>query len=58
MSDNPRITGNQDRSRINTSQEHELGYWTEKFNVSKERLEEAVKAVGTRVEDVERYLRG
>ena len=50
-------TGKADDSRINVNESYELQYWSKKFNVSEERLREAVKAVGPLVSDVEKYLR-
>ena len=38
--------GPQDRSRISLLEPHEVQYWADKFNVSKERLSEAVRNVG------------
>lgn len=35
---------------------HDLRDWAIYFSVSKEKLREAVEAVGPRVEDVKRYL--
>ena len=46
-----------DRSRISLLQPHEVAHWTKRFGVSRERLEEAVKAVGDSVDAVERRLR-
>ncbi len=43
---------------IRIEQEYELRYWTWKFGVTTEQLMEAVKAVGTDADDVERYLKG
>jgi len=50
-------TGKEDDSRINVNESYELQYWSEKLNVSKERLKEAVAAVGTTVEAVKEYLK-
>jgi len=49
-------TGRADDSRINVNEAYELQYWSEKFNVSRDRLKEAVEAVGTSVEAVREYL--
>ena len=49
-------TGKADDSRINVNEAYELQYWSEKFNVSKDRLKEAVQEVGTSVEAVRKYL--
>lgn len=47
MPDDLTNKGPQDRSRISLLEPHEVQYWADKFNVSKERLSEAVKNVGT-----------
>lgn len=46
MSDDLQNKGQQDRSRINLHEEHEIRYWTEALGVSKDELEQAVKEVG------------
>jgi hypothetical protein len=58
MADNPDIRGAQDRSRINMNQDHEVRYWTQKFSVTKEQLQQAVSQAGPMADDVERRLRG
>ena len=58
MSDDKTMRGPQDRSRIALGEDYEVQYWTEKFGVSRERLEEAVKAAGNSADAVERYLKG
>lgn len=58
MADNKSMTGGQDRSRINVNEDYEVQYWKDKFNVSADRLREAVNAVGDRAEAVEEYLKG
>jgi hypothetical protein len=55
--DNTAQRGEPDRSRISLRQPHEVAYWTKRFGVSREQLEEAVKAVGHAVDAVERELR-
>lgn len=57
MSDDLNNRGQQDRIRINVHEEHEVRYWTQEIKVSREELEEAVKAVGVMVEDVRKYLK-
>jgi Protein of unknown function (DUF3606) len=47
----------QDRSRISLLEPHEVQYWADKFNVSKERLSEAVKNVGHSAAAVEKELK-
>lgn len=48
--------GPADRSRVNVNEEHELRYWTEKWNVSADTLRNAVAKVGPMVSDVARQL--
>jgi hypothetical protein len=55
--DSKQNTGSPDRDRVNVNEDYELQYWTEKFGVSRERLKEAVEAVGTSVKAVEEYLK-
>lgn len=55
--DNKSKTGKGDDSRINVNESYELQYWSEKLNVSRDQLKEAVKAVGSNVEDVTNYLK-
>jgi hypothetical protein len=57
MADNLKQRGGQDRTRIDVGQAHELRHWSEKFGVSKERLTQAVEAVGTQADKVEQHLR-
>ena len=45
-----------DLSRINLLEPDEVQYWADKFNVSKERLSEAVRKVGHSVDAVRREL--
>jgi len=51
-----RIRGMQDRERINVDKEDELRFWTREFDISEERLKEAIGAVGTLVNDVRAHL--
>jgi len=55
--DNKSNVGGQDRKRIDVNQDYELRDWSDKFGVSKEKLKEAVDAVGTYADDVEGYLK-
>ena len=57
MADDKMLRSPQDRSRIALGEDYEVRYWTEKFGVSRERLEEAVKAVGNSASAVEQYLK-
>ena len=56
MSDDMAKRGSQDRSRIALGEEHEVRYWTQKLGVSREQLEEAVRAVGNSAAKVEEHL--
>lgn len=58
MADDKTDRGPQDRSRIALGEDYEVEYWTGKFGVSKERLEDAVKAVGNSADAVEQHLKG
>jgi predicted nucleotidyltransferase len=57
MPDDPKIRGGQDRERIDAGQDHELRHWTKKLGVSRDRLKEAIKAVGDRADKVMEHLR-
>jgi hypothetical protein len=46
----------QDTSRINLHQDWELRFWSDKWNVSRPELMDAVKRVGVQVRDVARAL--
>ncbi len=56
MPDNTTLRQGPDRVRISLQQDHEVKYWTQALGVTKEQLEQAVKAVGNGVEDVRKYL--
>ncbi|WP_213278934.1 DUF3606 domain-containing protein [Chryseobacterium indologenes] len=56
MSDDLSKRRPQDATKINVNETWELDYWSKELGVTKERLKEAVRAVGTSVEDVKRYL--
>jgi hypothetical protein len=43
MADDKWKRGPQDRSRINTGEDYEVRYWSEKFGVSPDQLKAAVK---------------
>ena len=58
MADDTSVRAGIDRSRINTSQDHEVRYWTEELGVSAEQLQAAVKAVGSSADKVREYLKG
>ncbi|MCX8524693.1 DUF3606 domain-containing protein [Chryseobacterium formosus] len=47
----------EDATKVNVNESWELDYWSKELGVTKERLKEAVKAVGTSADAVEKYLR-
>lgn len=57
MSDDRSKKGLQDRTRVNTNEDYELRYWSEKFGVSQDRLKAAVRKVGNSVAAVEKELK-
>jgi hypothetical protein len=57
MPDNTTNRGEPDRSRVSLEQDHEVAYWTKRFGVTRQQLEQAVKAVGNSVDAVQRQLR-
>jgi hypothetical protein len=57
MPDNKQKSGGQDRKRINVHEDYELRDWSDKFGVTKERLKEAVQAVGDSADKVQEYLK-
>lgn len=56
MSDDLSKRRPQDATKVNVNETWELEYWSNKFGVTKERLKEAVKAVGTSAAVVQKYL--
>ena len=58
MSDDKNQRAPQDASRVAMGEDYEVRYWTGRFGVSRERLEEAVRAVGNGADRVEDYLAG
>jgi hypothetical protein len=56
MSDDKTKTGPQDASKITLSEDYEVRYWSDKFGVSREELERAVKAAGNGADAVQAYL--
>jgi Protein of unknown function (DUF3606) len=57
MADDTTKSEGQDRERINVHQEHEVRDWSKSLGVTRERLKEAVHAVGDRVTKVREYLK-
>ncbi|WP_083477503.1 DUF3606 domain-containing protein [Chryseobacterium aquaticum] len=56
MSDDLSKRRPQDGTKVNVNESCELDYWSKELGVTKERLKEAVKAVGTSVAAVKKYL--
>lgn len=56
MPDNLKRRQPEDPKRININEAWELDYWSSSLNVSKDRLKQAVKAVGPMVADVRAWL--
>lgn len=49
--------GKGDDSRININESYELQYWSEKLNISRNDLRDAIAAVGPNADDVTQYLK-
>lgn len=56
MADDRTNRGLRDRSRINTSEDYELRYWSEKWGVRPEHIIAAVAKVGASADAVARQL--
>jgi dihydroxyacetone kinase-like predicted kinase len=56
MSDDSNKQSFQDASRININEVWEVEFWIKKLQVTKEKLKEAVKTVGSSVAAVQKYL--
>ena len=56
MSDDKNNRAPQDASRIALGEDYEVRYWTGRFGVSREQLEQAVAAAGNGAKSVEEYL--
>ena len=56
MPDDPTKRGKHDRERINIHETYELRHWVERFNISPDRLKDAVAKVGPMAENVAKYL--
>lgn len=57
MADDKTLRAPQDSSRITLGEDYEVEYWTNKFGVSRDKLAEAVKAVGNGADAVGEYLK-
>jgi len=56
MADDKSKRGAADRARINVNEVYELRHWSERFNISTEKLKDAVTKVGPMAENVAKYL--
>lgn len=56
MADDRTNRGPQDRSRISTSEDYEVRYWTKELGVSEEELKRLISQHGSSVEAVRRAL--
>ena len=56
MSDDLNKRGQQDLSRINMHEEHEVRYWTDALGVTREELQRAVDQVGVSASAVREHL--
>ncbi|WP_380879933.1 DUF3606 domain-containing protein [Sphingomonas sp. DBB INV C78] len=57
MVDDTSLRSPQDRSRIAMGEEYEVAYWTKTFGVSREKLQQAVDAVGNNADAVRAHLK-
>ena len=57
MADDENNPSVQNRTPININEECELSNWSKKFEVTREELMAAVRAVGTSADAVEKYLK-
>jgi hypothetical protein len=57
MADNKTMRGPQDSSRIAMNEDYEVAYWTDKFGVSRDELQNAIDAVGNSAAAVEQRLK-
>lgn len=57
MADNKTLRAPQDSSRVAMGEDYEVQYWTDKFGVCRERLQEAVDTVGNSATAIEAHLR-
>lgn len=56
MSDDLTKRRPQDASKINMKEPYEVNYWTDKFGVTKAKLQQAVDAVGVSAAAVAKHL--
>ena len=56
MADDLKQKGQQDRSRVNMSEDYEVQYWTKKLGVSRDELQDAAGKVGSSARAIKQYL--
>lgn len=56
MADNKTLRAPQDSSRIAMGEDYEVAYWTDKFGISRDQLQQAVDAVGNSASAVKAHL--
>ena len=56
MVDEPANRAGKDRTRIDIGDDHDLRYWSRRFNVSRNEIRRAVEKVGVLTIDVARHL--
>ena len=54
--DDLKLTGRQDRGKINLHEDHEVRYWTRQLNVTRDELLAAVEKVGNSAAAVRKQL--
>lgn len=57
MADDTTLRTQGDRTRINTSQDHELRYWSRELGCTPDEIKAAVQAVGNQVDKVRDYVK-
>jgi hypothetical protein len=56
MPDDKTKRGQSDRARINIEESYEIKHWVERFNISPDKLKDAVAKVGPMADNVAKYL--
>ncbi|PHP18962.1 DUF3606 domain-containing protein [Sphingobium sp. IP1] len=56
MADDKNAKGPQDRSRVAMGEDYEVRYWTNRFGVNRDQLQDAIDAVGNDVDAIAAYL--
>ena len=57
MPDEYKYNGKRVASRINVTRDHDIRYWTKELKTTPVQLMDAVKAIGTAIEDVRAWLK-